>query len=98
MLRKHSYTETGRQQKPQSPASSECVTCNRLSNPLSDQGGLLQPRLWQNDDKLVAAVAGHRIRVAHGRENYRGHFHQHVRAHQMPVRIVDMLEIIQIEE
>src|SRR5215216_7237756 len=74
------------------------MTRNPVTNTFSHLARQLRSRVGQHDDELVATVTSHGIGVSNGGKDHRRHLHQHVRADEVTVFIVDLFEVIEIEK
>ena len=69
-----------------------------IANTLADRERPFAPGIRQDDGKLVAPEPGGDVRFARARADQPGRLHKRTAAEQMPVRVVDTLESVQIDE
>jgi hypothetical protein len=70
----------------------------RQTYPLQRRLGIVEARLRQQDDELFAAPAPEEIGGAQMQSRYLRHFLQHLIADQMPMGVIQTLEVVQIEQ
>src|SRR5436190_22754849 len=68
------------------------------ANPLRHDLGVFRTGLRQNHHELVATITYDAIGIAYRRQEQRSHLHQTMRADQMAMKIVYVLEIVEIEK
>ena len=98
MLRKRGDAETRGEFELKAPAAIEFVSGYSVANTFSNCAGQFSACVRKYNYELIATIARHRISVANRGEDYTGHFHQHMRANQVSMNVVDALKIIQVEE
>jgi hypothetical protein len=70
----------------------------RQTYPLQRRLGIVEARLRQQDDELFAAPAPEEIGGAQMQSRYLRHFLQYLIADQMPMGVIQALEVVQIEQ
>src|SRR5438067_1023956 len=86
----------GKEAKPKRAPARELVSGDALADALGHLQAHLKVSFGEHDDELVAAVASDNVCVAHRREYDRGHLHQDVRADEVAVSVVDLLEVVEV--
>ena len=71
---------------------------DRLDHPLGENGdAVLMVEVGLDDGELVAAEPRHGVGLAHARQEARGHLFQQVVARRVSQRVVDVLEMVEVE-
>ena len=70
----------------------------RVGDPLGERDGVVLADLLAHDDELVAAEAGDQVAGAHRRAQPVGHLDEQLVAGGVAERVVDDLEVVQVQE
>src|SRR5947207_561064 len=97
MLRTVGHADADGESDPEILAR-EHVVHDSPANAFGDQQRARKRRLRQDDDELVAAVPAGNVGLAQDRAEHLPHLGERLASHQMPERVVDVLEPVDVDE
>src|SRR6185369_3330654 len=98
MLRKCGNTKARSQRKLQASSTGEVVTRDLVADTFRDLAREFCASVGQHDYKLVAAITGDRVSISDRGKDHRGHLHEHVRADEVAVFVVDLFEVVEVQK
>ena len=90
--------DRGRQRDAEAVGFEKPVGREPIADALADRHGAVAGGVGQDERELVAAEPGDDVGFARAGANHAGRFHERTAAEQMPVRVVDRLEAVEIDE